>query len=522
MEALSPFSEDPKEEPQEKDLLPGDRRFVWGYVAFAIYTLALAASISTWFIALRAPLWVDETGGYWQIVAGFSEIWPRHFLTLSSPEYACILWLSTKLIGTSEVALRIPSILAMLGAVYLLYLAARELFDRDIAIIAAIVFCLNPVVAFEAIDARPYAFAVLVTNAAILILFRLRRNNSNWLAALFGIAAACIVWFQFLYIDILPALLLCFFAIKQCDRKTFWKQFAIALTAFTLTFLPVIPLMLFLFRTSKTHVVEVTPNLQNLLWTLAPGWLLIVFCACGFIAFLDHAAGPRHDSSNRFETWRLLLCASLALIPILILYGVSVGTSVHPFSPPRHRLDAIPGIALCWAFFLSRFRSRISRLLFCIALVTVTAWSQFSSPLAKLHDSTWKYALEYAEKNAGADDAPVVICSDFPEADYSTMPPDSDSAKGSKLFAQLSYYKLSVPVVPMPRTLNDEAIRVGSSFLQEAAQKHERFLAIAKDPSYKTLAWLTQNAAATHSVRKLGEFDRAELLEFVPRTSPAH
>src|ERR1035438_9165669 len=320
MEALSPFSEDPKEEPQEKDLLPGDRRFVWGYVAFAIYTLALAASISTWFIALRAPLWVDETGGYWQIVAGFSEIWPRHFLTLSSPEYACILWLSTKLIGTSEIALRVPSLLAMLGAVYVLYLAARELFERDIALIAVLVFCLNPVVAFEAIDARPYAFAVLVSNAAILILFRLRRNNSNWLAALFGIAAACIVWFQFLYIDILPALLLCFFAIKQCDRKTFWKQFAIALTAFTLTFLPVIPLMLFLFRTSKTHVVEVTPNLQNLLWTLAPGWLLIVFCACGFIAFLDHAAGPRHDSSNRFETWRLLLCASLALIPILILY----------------------------------------------------------------------------------------------------------------------------------------------------------------------------------------------------------
>ena len=89
----------------------------------------------------------------------------------------------------------------MLGAVYLLYLAARELFDRDLAIVAAIVFCLHPVsVAFEAIDARPYAFGVLATNAAILTLLRLRHNDSNWMAALFGFAAASVIWFQFLYI----------------------------------------------------------------------------------------------------------------------------------------------------------------------------------------------------------------------------------------------------------------------------------------------------------------------------------
>ncbi len=69
---------------------------------YTIYALAVAASVSTWFIALRAPLWLDETGTYWQINAGFSQIWPRFFLTLSSPEYAYILWLSTKLIGTSE------------------------------------------------------------------------------------------------------------------------------------------------------------------------------------------------------------------------------------------------------------------------------------------------------------------------------------------------------------------------------------------------------------------------------------
>jgi uncharacterized membrane protein len=64
--------------------------------------------------------------------------------------------------------------------------------------VVAILFCLHPNVAFEAIDVRPYAFAVLATNAAIFILVRLRRDNSIWLAALLGLSAACIVWFHYL------------------------------------------------------------------------------------------------------------------------------------------------------------------------------------------------------------------------------------------------------------------------------------------------------------------------------------
>jgi len=121
--------------------------------------------------------------------------------------------------------------------------------------------------------------------------------------------------------------------------------------------------------------------------------------------------------------------------------------------------------------------------------------------------------------SASTDKAPVLICSDLPEADYETMP--LDSAKESSLFAPLSYYRLSVPVVPLPRALNDEARRVGSQFLDEAAMKHERFLAAGYESSYATLDWLAQSAAGTNSVRKLGIFDGVEVLEFVPRSLPS-
>jgi 4-amino-4-deoxy-L-arabinose transferase-like glycosyltransferase len=484
---------------------------------YLIYLLALAASVSLWFLAIRSPLWVDETYSYWQISAGFSGILARQII--SFPAYSYILWFSTKFIGTSEIALRIPSILAVLGAAYLLYLAARELFESDIAFIAAIVFCIHRIVVFEAIDARPYAFAILAVNAAILVMLRLRRTDSNWLAALFGFLAACIIWFHFTFATILPALILCFFITKFRDRKTMWRQFGIAAAAFALALLPAIPRFLYVLRASGTLVYEQPPTLMNLAGTFAPGWPWV---ALGVIALvilavtaLVAAVRTRSVSRIHVQGQPILLCLCLALIPILILYGVSVGTSIHTFDF-RHCLDAVPGIALCWAMLLGFLRPRILRLLFSVVLVAVVSYSFYNASYSRQHKYSWKHALEVTEKNASVDHAPVLICSDFVESSFATMP--VGSAKDSNFFTPLSYYRLSVPVVPLPKALNGETVRVSSQFLKEAASKHERFLAFACLGSYPTIEWLAQSAAATHSVRSVGVFDGIKILEFTPRS----
>jgi hypothetical protein len=161
-------------------------------------------------------------------------------------------------------------------------------------------------------------------------------------------------------------------------------------------------------------------------------------------------------------------------------------------------------------------QSRTVRLLFCIALVSVTAYQDFKSPYSRKHGYTWKYALEFAEKNASADHAPILICSDFPGADYQSMP--VGYAKESDLFAPLSYYKVSVPVVPLPRALNEEAVRIASNFLQHPSRQRQRFLALGFGPSYRTLDWLAYSASGTHYVRVLGKFDGIAVLEFLPRS----
>jgi len=194
---------------------------------------------------------------------------------------------------------------------------------------------------------------------------------------------------------------------------------------------------------------------------------------------------------------------------------VSRETPLHIFIG-RYRVVGIAGIQLLWALVISSFRPRFLRLVFCVLLVASIAHLYFSSPLARNHGYTWKYALDAAEKNASADNSPVLICSDLPEADHEPLPV-GNAAKDSNLFGQLSYYKVSVPVVPLPRTLNDTAMKLSSVFLQEAAERHQRFFAMGFVASYKTLRWIAGRASATHNVRQVGIFDGVMLLEFTPK-----
>ncbi len=57
------------------------------------YPVALVASLSIRFLAIRAPLWLDETLAYWQVSGGFAKVWSRSALMPSSIGYLYTLWL---------------------------------------------------------------------------------------------------------------------------------------------------------------------------------------------------------------------------------------------------------------------------------------------------------------------------------------------------------------------------------------------------------------------------------------------
>ena len=476
-----------------------------------LYALALTLSVSLWLIAMRAPLWLDETVSMFLIQGGFHgiatrQVWP------DSPAYSCLLYLWTVVFGRGEITLRLLSVLAMLVAAGLLYLTARALFSRDIAIVAAVVFCLHPIIVFEAIDIRPYAFAAVTVTGTLLLLVRLRNSHSLWLAAGFGLGAASIVYLQLLFAAILPALLLCLVAARWEERKVLWRQLSVALPVFAVASLPAIPRLRYMAQTSGTHVFSEAPNAGQLLSLYSLKALIVVLSA----VLLWAAFRRQLDVRRHVQDWPLLVSASAALVPGLALFLISTATSIHVFVP-RYRLVAVPGVALLWAYAVSRIRSRDWQLLFCLLLVVTATLVRLTSPSMLRHQYSWKDAVAVARGNTASDGAPVLMCSDLPEADYMTMPAGA-AIRESGILPPLSYYQLSVPVTPLPRSLNAETHRAGEAFLAQVTPRHQRFLAMAFLQSWATLDWLTSVAAPAYSVRELGEYEGVKVLEFRPRS----
>src|ERR1700761_3228900 len=262
-----------------------------------ICALALAVSFSTWFLVIRAPLWLDETVSLFLIQGGLKGILSRPVWP-DSPIYSCLLLIWTTIFGTSEIMLRVSSLVPMFVAVYLLYRAERQLFPQDVAVLTAAIFCLHPIIIFAAVDVRPYAMAALVLNATILALVDLRHNIGNWLPALFGLLAAGVVEFQMLFAAVLPALLLCFVAAKVGQRKVLWRQLGIALLVFAVAIVPVIPRVRNMAHTSGTHVFSEAPRFMQLVSTLTVRGLVFVL-----IVFLLVAAYRRQLDLGSWDRW---------------------------------------------------------------------------------------------------------------------------------------------------------------------------------------------------------------------------
>ena len=468
--------------------------------------IVVTAAISVWFFAIGTPLWLDETVSYWQISGGFFKIWQRQ--GLSFPGYSYILWMTNALLGSSTFALRAPSIIAMLAATYVLYKIAREFFEKDVALLVVVVFCVYPTVIFAAIDARPYACGILVVNCAILSLVRWMRAHSTTYAVYFGIAAGGIFYFHYLFGTILIAFAVTLLIIRRKDLRSFAAEAKKALLAFFLVMLPVISRLVYLFKTSGSHVFSAPPNLYEIYPIFAPGYML-QFLA---LALLIGAVMRKVSTPQQEPAMAGFICLLLALVPIALLYGISAHSSIHVFVP-RYQLAAVPGIALCWGLLLSRINSNSLRMLFCMAVLTLAAYRQYEQPT---HEYSWKDALETANAQTAADHAPLLICSDLPEADHQPMPADLNSLNVG-LFAPLSYYKVNSPVVPLPRALNQEAKSQVNKFLTAAVPAKKRFLVVAFLASRPTLDWIRERTKDSYHAREIGVYDGVSVVEYVSR-----
>jgi mannosyltransferase len=238
-----------------------------------LIAIGLPVVILLWVGTISSSLWLDETGTWWITRDGFAAATERAMSwTGPSPLYYWTVWLSTRLFGHGEVALRLPSVVAMAVATYFLYRIAERIYDRATAGITALIFlCIS---AFYAVDARPYALPMLGLTASTYALLRWVDSERITYAVFYSCMAAMTVYAHFIIaLGLVPAAV---YAITML-LKSRPKRLASLGACFAVTgilSLPLIQEIRTLYSARSAHTLAGLPSIGQTVEGFFPGSLV--------------------------------------------------------------------------------------------------------------------------------------------------------------------------------------------------------------------------------------------------------
>ena len=170
-------------------------------------TIAITAAVIFAFaIFLRVPscyesFWLDELHSAWVVWDGISQVYPRAVIGHQSPVYFYLLWTWKQVCGTSEVMLRLSSVLPVAFACGLLTFSVCRWSRSCIAgAVAGLVLAVENNSLFFGTELRPYAGVILFSAVATDCFLRLWstrcRNDAQGTWLLLIASLTCAALFQ--------------------------------------------------------------------------------------------------------------------------------------------------------------------------------------------------------------------------------------------------------------------------------------------------------------------------------------
>jgi 4-amino-4-deoxy-L-arabinose transferase-like glycosyltransferase len=437
------------------------------------HVLTAWAVLTLWALPIRSSFWLDETGTYWIIKDGLANAFARAIdWSGQSPLYYLVAWLAHHAPGRTEVMLRLPSLIAMIGAAWLLSKLAVRLFDAETAPFVLLVFVCSQHVAFAAADARPYALALFLLIASVWMLVRWLDSGRRVYAAGYVLLAALTI-----YAHVLLAIALAGHAIYawyRSQREVAVKPAALvaAWTAAGLLSLPLVPRLLVFFRERSIHSFAGAPNVSEFLAGIAPP-LLAATVALGLL--IGWLGSPRRSleraRNSAAPKESVILAAGWALLPLTTLYLFSGFTRSDLFLP-RYYVSAAPGLALLFGWWIRAAVSAPARAYAAAALVICASLS-FGNLQHGRED--WGGAMAKVRELTVAGDTPVLMASGFLEA---TGPDMLNKPRlGEVLFAPLALYAAGGKLIRLPYRLDENYLEkiVAADLLD-----HTRFVLVCE------------------------------------------
>ena len=134
--------------------------------------LFVGAGVRVW--QTTESLWLDELHTGWTVSGAWSDVSGRAAAGNQTPCYFWLIWIWTRVFGQSELALRLPSLLAGLALIATVFWALLRWTARPGSpALCALLVALDPHLVFFSQEARPYALVQWIGMLQLLCFIRL-------------------------------------------------------------------------------------------------------------------------------------------------------------------------------------------------------------------------------------------------------------------------------------------------------------------------------------------------------------
>jgi len=425
-----------------------------------------------WLMPLPSSLWVDEMVTVFVVRQGGG-----HPSLAVAPQVPASLyyWLPAliqRVFGFSEIGYRLPSVLAMGLAVFLVArLAARLIHPQTGWLTAFACFALGGI-DYHAADARPYALGMAVAAAAAWFLVRWL-DHARWLdGLLFAASAGLLWWVHLVYWPFYGAVAL--YAVVRFVRRDTPVSPARAAVVFTLLGGALVPVLLHTLRLvgeAQAHVIAEPPSLRVFFNSFQLRLLLI----CGGGAWLLGRMLRWKPDPFRLSLSSTVLILGWWLSQPLCLYGFSwlSGNSVFV---QRYLSLMLPGVALAAVAVAARFipQNRWKHAALGLGLGVLLIRAQWTTLWPQHDNSDWRSAARAVNQLRLGPGLPLVCPSPFVEARWPVWRPDYPLP--GFLYAHLPVYPVAGHPYLFPNETSPEAELYAVSLLHDRLSDCGRFV----------------------------------------------
>jgi uncharacterized membrane protein len=375
-------------------------------------------------LMVTRSIWLDEAISITQAQLPFKEMLASLRGDVHPPLHHAVLWLTVRLLGTGELAVRMPSVIAGTLLIPALYGAGRDLYDRRVGLAAATLGTVAPVAIWYSQEARMYSMFMLFSLIAVwaqVRVLRAGRRPGAW--AVYSIATAAMIWTQYfaiLQVAVQQAAFVISFWQRRGNRWRLGLGWAASMVVIVLLLVPLRPVFESQLQSYIDHSAGLNLPAQAGLGATQHQSQLSVYA---FIANVIWGLWGYHADTTMAQIvamWPLgmllllvllgrgysamsMLLLSVAAVPALALFGV--GLAQRNLFELRYFVGAVPVGLLLMARLASSTENRGPRRLI-VALVVVTlavglADQQLNGANPRLYDFRGALALVAARARPG-------------------------------------------------------------------------------------------------------------------------